>query len=433
MTQACSPLDEILDAPLELPQRGLPSSAGTATLTIRAMRSLSLNVTRGDVLLPAMVLKESALANNLRVMADFSRERGLCLAPHGKTTMAPQLFRRQLDRGAWGITVANVAQAEVARRAGAERILIANEVVGRAEVAELARWLAAGAPEVLCLVDSVAAVNLLGRALDRAGTTGRLPVLLEIGASGGRTGARTKQEVLDVAAAIRTAARLQLVGLEGYEGVLGLDRDATTLARVDDFLMTLRSMTTALADAGAFDGAGRVIVSAGGGTYFDRIADVLAGSSRSGENVDVVLRPGCYISHDHGHYAEVSPLAQPDARGRRLIPALEIWAAVLSVPERSRAIVGMGKRDVSFDLGLPIPLHIARDSDNGTVSHAPSGVTVTRLDDQHAYLDMSAGSLAVGDRLGFGLSHPCAAFDRWRLLLVVDDDYTVIDGVRTYF
>ena len=88
------------------------------------------NVLADDLHFPLLVLKETALAHNIAVMAEWCRHNGFLLAPHGKTTMCPQIYRRQLDAGAWAITVANVSQAMVCVRSGIRRILIANQVMG---------------------------------------------------------------------------------------------------------------------------------------------------------------------------------------------------------------------------------------------------------------------------------------------------------------
>ena len=59
----------------------------------------------------AVIKRDSALAHNHAWMRDFTaRHRASLLAPHGKTTMAPQIFAQQLAAGAWGITVATVQQ-----------------------------------------------------------------------------------------------------------------------------------------------------------------------------------------------------------------------------------------------------------------------------------------------------------------------------------
>src|SRR5689334_7174123 len=131
-----------------------------------------------DVQFPALVLGESALVGNIRTMADWCRTNGFDIAPHGKTTMCPEIFRRQIEAGAWAMTVATTAQAQVAVDAGARRVLIANQVVGAANVRALDRL---GDVELYCLVDSVAAVGQLASARP-------LNVLIEVGKAGWRTG-----------------------------------------------------------------------------------------------------------------------------------------------------------------------------------------------------------------------------------------------------
>jgi D-serine deaminase-like pyridoxal phosphate-dependent protein len=382
-----------------------------------------------------MVLKESALDNNLRVMAAYARARGFDLAPHGKTTMAPELFRRQLEAGAWAITVANVAQANVAFGAGAARVLVANEIVGTADAAWAVGAVRGGDHELLCLVDSVYGVGLLDNNLGRAGMSGRLGVLVEVGFRGGRSGVRSEHDVFEVAAALSASAHLRLVGVEGYEGGIATDRSPESLAAVDSYLDGVRRTVVALAERGAFPTEGAALVSAGGSKYFDRVADILGAAADYGEHpVRLIARSGCYVTHDHGLYEAVSPLAS-SAGTDHLVPALELWAEVLSVPEEGLAIVGLGKRDTSFDLGLPVPLHVTR-SPRPKVEAFTDGALVG-LDDQHGYFRLgqgaSQGSLLPGDRIGFGLSHPCTAFDKWRTVLLVDDAYTVRERIRTCF
>src|SRR3954447_9680101 len=355
-----------------------------------------------DVPLPLLVLRESALAHNLRLMQGWCEERGLALAPHVKTSMAPALARRQLAAGAWGITVATVQQLAVMREVGAPRVLLANQVVGAPEIAWLER--ARGETEVLCLVDSLEGVAALDAGVERP-----LPVLVELG--GTRAGCRTDDEAFAVAEAVAAAPRLVLAGVEGYEGTLGADREPATLAAVDAFLDRVRAFAEALDARGLFAGREEVVVTAGGSVFFDRVGERLRPAlSRPAR---VVVRAGSYLTHDDGLYAAVTPLAE-------LLPALELWARVLSCPEPGLAIAGFGKRDAPYDLGLPI---VRRRDD----------VVVEALNDQHAYLRDPAGVLAVGDTIVCGISHPCTAFDKWPLIGVVDDDDIVIGALRTCF
>jgi D-serine dehydratase len=353
-----------------------------------------------DAPLPLLVLRESAVAHNLALMQRWCDERGLALAPHGKTSMAPALIRRQVDAGAWAMTAATVPQLAVMRAAGALRILLANEIVGGPEIAWLERERAD--IEVLCLVDSVAGVA----ALD-AGVSRPLGVLIELG--GARAGCRTDEEALAVADAVAASSRLVLAGVEGYEGTLGADRAPATLAAVDAFLDRIRAFAETLDARGAFADVDEVIVTAGGSVFFDRVAERLRPSLR--RPVRVAVRPGSYVTHDDGLYAAATPLPA-------LRPALELWARVLSCPEPGLAIAGFGKRDAPYDLGLPIV-------------RTPAGARVEALNDQHAFL--RGGSLAIGDVVVCGISHPCTAFDKWPVIGVVDDDDVLVDAVETMF
>jgi D-serine deaminase-like pyridoxal phosphate-dependent protein len=355
-----------------------------------------------DLALPVLTLRESALANNIAVMQAWCDSRGLSLAPHGKTSMAPQLIRRQLDAGAWGMTAATVRQLAVMHAAGARRVILANQLVGAPEIAWLERERALGL-EAYVLVDSVASVELLDREL-----ASPLPVLIELG--GSRAGCRTEAQALAVADAVAAAPNLVLAGVEGFEGSVGSDREPSTLAAVDAFLDRIRSLIEILDARGAFADVPEILATAGGSALFDRVAERLSFDGR----VRVVLRSGCYVTHDDGAYRDVSPL-----RGE-LRPAFELWARVLSCPEPGLAIAGFGKRDAPYDLGLPI---IRGDRDLEVVS----------LNDQHAFIRDPGSVLRVGEVIVCGISHPCTAFDKWPLIPVLDDQDVVIDLVRTHF
>ena len=435
----------------------------TAPQTPAAGHVTGANAVLGDVALPAMLLKEAALENNLAVMAQYATAHGFVLAPHGKTTMAPKLFQRQLEAGAWAITVANMTQATVAFEAGAQRVLVANEVVSLADARVIVDALATrpsagrtrpstGVPEpssrpaahqpaypdedgrrqLYCLVDSVAGVELLDSNLGRAGMDDRVGVFVELGVPGGRTGARSEDEAAVVAGAVGASARLRLVGVEGYEGLLAPDRSPQALATVDEYLDGLRRLTRRLADAGAFSSSGPILVSAGGSRFFDRVAAILGEKAEfGGHDVRLVVRSGCYVVHDHGTYAKASPLSGHD--GPALRGALEVWADVLSVPEPGLAIVGLGRRDVSYDLGLPVTLAVAR-RETGVVEPLAERA-LSQLNDQHGYLQFAnePAPVQVGDRVGFGISHPCTAIDKWKTVLLVDDSYEIRDEIATLF
>jgi D-serine dehydratase len=173
------------------------------------------------------------------------------------------------------------------------------------------------------------------------------------------------------------------------------------------------------------------VISAGGSRFFDLVAERLREPWPSDAPVQVVLRSGCYLTHDSGVYERTSPFAGEDA-DRRFHPAMEIWGSVLSRPEPELAILGFGRRDVPFDEGFPVPTKIRTAS--GETVRVEGRFAVTALNDQHAYAQVEADrSLEVGDLVACGISHPCSAFDRWRAIPVLDERNRVVDAVATFF
>jgi D-serine dehydratase len=414
-------LARLREDPIDWRYKGFPPAEG---LTPATLAERGWNLLTGDLFLPALVLKESALAHNLELMARWCDARGVALAPHGKTTMSPELFARQLEAGAWGITTATPAQARMYRAFGVGRILLANELVEPAAVRWVASELAADpAFDFFCLVDSGEAVGAMERALGEHQVARPLPVLVELGVEGGRTGTRSVEAALAVAAGVGRTPALELAGVECFEGILHENEP------VDELLGDLHRLLDELVDAGAFSERDEIVVTAGGSIYFDRVAETLARPAGD-PRIRLVLRSGCYLTHDHGLYDRSSPFGADGAAPERLQPALEAWAVVLSRPEPELAIAGMGKRDVPHDIDLPVPLRVRGEAG----LREATGMEVVDLNDQHAYVRLAANEdLAPGDLLGCGISHPCTAFDKWRLLPVVDDDYAVIDAVHTFF
>lgn len=376
----------------------------------------------GGVPFPVAVITQPELDHNRATMRAYCEANGVDLAPHGKTTMTPGLFRRQIEDGAWAITAATVWQAAMMRAHGVERVLIANEVVVPAEIEWLGRALDEGF-EVLCYVDSLDGVEIIEETLTAAGVTTPLPVLLEVGATGFRAGVRSDDAAMAVAEAAHRAERMVLAGVSSFEGVLPADR-------VGDFLAGMVGTVEAISAAGYFD-TPEVIASAGGSAFFDQVVEHL-GAIELDRPVRVVIRSGCYITHDDGGYEKSSPMGASQRVEGRLRAALEVWGAVISRPEPGRVIVGLGKRDISPEATQPLAKKVVR---RGTSTVEPlEPRRVTQMNDQHAYLDIDPSDpLAVGDLVAFGISHPCTTFDKWRSIQLVDENYRVIESMETVF
>ncbi|MET7482613.1 amino acid deaminase [Streptomyces sp. NPDC005538] len=405
--------------------KGLPPDADGRTLAELAAERRNL-FTDGFTT-PVLALSAERLEHNLRLMETYATRHRLAFAPHGKTSMAPQLFHRQLAHGAWGITLAVPHQVRVAREFGIDRIFLANELVDPAAL----RWIAAEQDtdpgfRLICYVDSVRGVELMDAAL--RGAARPLDVVVELAAGeGARTGVRTEAECAAVADAVAAVETLRLVGVAGYEGeVPRADPD-----RVHTWLRRLTSLAVEFDKAGRFTGTGldEIVVSAGGSAWFDAVADVFAELPELSLPALKLLRSGAYVSHDDGHYRKLTPFTRVPEEGA-LEPAFRLWAQIVSRPSPDQAFANAGKRDAAYDLDLPLAQVVRRD---GTERPA-TGVEVTGLSDQHAWLRTTPeADLEVGDWLGMGLSHPCTSFDKWQLIPVAEADGTVVDYIRTFF
>jgi len=423
------PLQPILDLLLDGRTKGFPLDAAAVPLGEVGSQGWRL----GDLDFPVAILRQSVLEGNGRWMAEFLQRTGASLCPHGKTTMAPQLFHRQLADGAWGLTLATPQEIRIAYEHGVKRILLANELVGAGAI----RWLQQTldrdpAFDFTCLVDSLAGVRRLEQS---ARGQRRFAVLVELGIQGGRTGVRSLEEGLAVARAVKASPRLTLRGVECYEGILVTKEPIADEAAITRWLDLLGELAQRCAAEGLFE-TEEVLLTAGGSAYFDLVVQRLT-RLELGRPFRVLLRSGCYLTHDADHYARLVNLLEerlPEAwRGpSHLAPALEVWGQVLSRPEPTLAVLNFGKRDAGQDLGLPRPVRWCR---KGLASQpVPPSWRLQTLYDQHAKLEVSAeAELAVGDLVGCAISHPCTTFDKWEVVFAVDDEDRVVGAIRTFF
>lgn len=410
--------------------KGFPALQPPVLLADVAQRAWTLHA----LPTPLAVVRQQALAHNIAWMQDFAARHGVELAPHGKTTMSPQLFRRQLDAGAWGLTFANVHQLRLGLAAGARRALIANQLISAAELAELLdlRRRHAGL-ELAFFVDSQAQLDLLATHWAQLGRgEARVDVLVELGTS--RCGVREHEPALALARALQTHPALRLRGVGFYEGLQIKGENAADRTLMQQWQARIQALLDAIEAEGLLDVDARPMwLSGGGSAAFDLVAPVLAGQpGRLG-----LLRSGCYVCHDHEHYGRYmqtmdarmgTPLSSPS-----LLPALEVWTQVLSCPEPGLAMLNAGRRDLSFDAGWPLPVWHLRGTER---TRAPAGWRVTALNDQHAYLRWDPSECdgpAVGERVALGPSHPCTTFDKWAWMAVVDEGDRVVDAITTQF
>ena len=401
--------------------------------TIRGLAESGIRVS--DLATPVLTLDAAAVEHNIRVMGGFTAAHGVDLAPHGKTTMAPSLWRRQLDAGAWAITVATPWQLRVAHTAGIKRIIHAGAMLSESDLVDVAHRRSLD-PELQVYVwaDSAQSATLMADAYPN--TAPRLQILVEGGAPGARTGARSAAQCLAAAHIVANASTLQLCGVTAWEGSLRGAHDPGGRALVAAFCDGIAEFYEAIAEDGLLSGTEDPVISAGGSSFFDVVIDRwLPRLSEAPVSPRIVLRSGCYLTHDDGLYQRFSPLSE--GPGPRLSPALNLWAQVVSKPEPGLAILNAGRRDAPYDSTLPTPQRIL-GRDEASSSLALTGANITQLNDQHAYLELDESSdVQLGEIIRCGISHPCTAFDKWAVIPIVDDassaDPRLVGAVRTIF
>jgi D-serine dehydratase len=423
-------LDEVLSEPIDWRLKAWPLSA--ESVSIGAAPNQKWNVLDGDFNLPVLVLKESSLQHNIALMAGYCQRHHLALAPHAKTPVAPQIVCRQLQAGAWAITVANFHELRLLRHMGLRRILMANELLEREPIAWVAREMAMDPSfEFFCLVDSERGIQLMETHLAATGFKERVPVMVEMGVPGGRCGCRTPDEAVQVAKRVIKSPALRLAGVEAYEGMVQAESADGKLALVDALMHDMRRFAERLDQGRQLAGVREFLVTAGGSLFVDRVAELLGSGWNLSVPVRVVARCGAYVAHDMADNEEASPLAGRSVGEDHLQQALELWALVLSRPEPELAVVGFGKRDVAHDRGWPKAFAVR--SSGAWRSTDDAELSVLSLNDQHARVRIDPRSpLQVGDQVGFHISHPCTTFDNWRLVPNVDDAYNVVEAVRCY-
>jgi D-serine dehydratase len=289
------------------------------------------------------------------------------------------------------------------------------------------------------LVDSLPGLKALSADVAHAKTERPINVLLEFGFQGGRTGCRTLEQVSQLLDELPShQGRLRLAGMAGYEGQIAQPSGAEDGPAVEAYFDRFAEAVH-LADRRNAFLTDEVVLTAGGSSYYDIVGRRLKQIALQHKPTVKILRSGCYVTHDCGTYVDhLEQMKQRDPAVAKdlglLEPALFVCCLVQSVPEPGLALLTMGKRDVGFDIHLPQPVWRYRAHATPQPEPTPKDWKITKLNDQHAYLSVPANAdIAVGDLLCCGISHPCTTFDRWRLIHVVDDGWTSLGAVPTFF
>jgi D-serine deaminase-like pyridoxal phosphate-dependent protein len=398
---------------IEISNKGFPLNSYGKTAD--QFLSSKPNIFTSGFQFPIMVLKDKALKHNIDRMARFCKSVGAELAPHVKTTMSPQIAQMQVDAGAFALTIANFWQAEIFRNFGFKKLIIANEVLDPTAIAAIADLNSKKAAEIIFYVDSIAGLEIIKKYTPKDGVQN---LFIEIGTDNGRGGVRDLDLVTQIAKNISEDPRLKLRGVTGFEGAV--PNAARTSAGEDSVTKFCQKIVAAANNAYQYKSESEFIISAGGSAYFEIVASEL---NKFDKPKILLLRSGGYVTHDSRYYEEIYPFRDSDDL---LIPAIEVWAQVISAPEKDFGVLNLGKRDIGCDLHNPIP--VAKYSDKLSKFSGE----IEKLNDQHGFM-RSKEEFAVSELIGLGISHPCTTFDKWRLIPLVNDNYDVVDCIHTFF
>jgi D-serine deaminase-like pyridoxal phosphate-dependent protein len=345
-----------------------------------------------DVVTPALVIDPAVLRANLSYMQSRLPELHARLRGHVKNHKSPHVARLQLEYGAFGICAATIWEAIVMARAGADDILVANELVTpqkRRAAALLAREV-----NLLVAVDDAGDAAALSAAAVEAGST--IGVLVEVDTGMHRCGVSSPEEALAVARVVAALPSLRMDGISGYEGHCSLELDTE---RRHEKQAVAMEYFVGVADYLEANGVPCPILSAAGtATAFWTGAD-----PRITE-----LQLGSYAAMDDYHY-----LMEP-----RFKKATSALVTVIS-RRRDRVVLNLGKKTFGA-------------ADVGNIPAYPrivgwEGLTPYRFDEEHATYEVDDScTLKVGDVVGFHLGYTPFAVNYFDAYHVVEDG-TVVD------
>ena len=334
--------------------------------------------TLDEVFTPAAVIDVDRMTANLDKMARYTIKHGLALYPHTKTHKTPELSQEQLRRGASGLTVATLHEAEVMAAVSSD-ILLAYPPIGFSKLDRVVAL--AERAQLTVAIDSREALDGLRAVLRRSGARVRVLVELDVGMH--RVGVSGPQDAVALARAVADSKDVDYAGVLFYPGHI---REpiaqqkyviATTRALINEFL-------TALIGAGL--APPRV---SGGSTP-------TAYASHQFESVNEV-RPGTYIFNDRTT-AAIGACEWNEC-------AYSVITTVVSTSVPGQAVVDAGAKALFRE-----ELRGANASGFGALLDRPD-VPVKAMSEEHGLLDLSATDWRprVGDRVRIVPNHVCVS------------------------
>lgn len=367
---------------------------------------------------PSLLVERARLERNLTRMQEKADTSGVRLRPHTKTHKSVALARRQLERGAAGLTVAKVGEAEVFVAAGFEDVRLAYAVVGEDKHARLLRLM--DRARISFCVDTRQGAEAASASYHRHGR--RAEILVEVDVGHGRCGIPWDDpEAADFVRFVAGLPGLALVGIlthagQAYHGPAHEDETAEgALVRASreerDRMLHLaaRLRRAGIPQAGPEAGFEISIGSTPTMAHFEN-------STYDGFSI-TEIRPGNYVFHD----------AMQVALGAARLEdcALTVLATVISKRRdragRERLYLDAGKKVLTSDTGYGTDGYGVLLYNAAAMRPLPHA-RITGLSEEHGWVEVRGGAtLAVGDRVRLVPNHACVAAN-------LQDAYYLVDG-----
>lgn len=351
---------------------------------------------------PALIVDESRLAANLDRAQAYADANDVALRPHAKTHKSPELAREQIARGAIGICVAKLGEAETFAAAGIDDLVMANTTFGDDNARRAARL----ACRVRFAIGADHPEQLRALAAAAVDEGVELRVRVEVDTGAGRGG----QPPGAVPALVTLASELPGLHVEGlytYEGYTYDAADADALA--DEHRAAQRTMTDLATRLGAALGASPV-VSMGSTPSLAAEVPLMPGITE--------IRPGTSIFFD---------AAQAALAGGLRHCAAQVLATVVS-RVGPRAILDAGSKSLTTDTR---PEGVCATRGHGVLLE--TGGVVARLSEEHGVVEGEAAvGLVVGQRVHIVPNHVCPVVNLFdRLVMVRGGQVTRVLPVAT--
>ena len=343
---------------------------------------------------PGLVIDADAMEKNIADMAEYISSVPAGLRPHAKTHKSPIVALKQIEAGAVGSTCAKLGEAEALQRGGVRDILIANQIVGHRKIARLVGM--ARHCDIAVAVDTEENARQISEAAIAAGSSVR--VLVEVNVGMDRCGVEAGDDAIALVKKVSGMPGLRFFGFQAYEGHLVMygtrsQREEAVKSAFAPLIETRKQLESS--------GIEVPVISGGGTGTFDITSQI--------EGVDEV-QAGSYVFMD----AKYGTVDGPDAR---FSPAIYLWATVVSRPVPDRAVLDIGLKTATPEMGLPKFLDI-------------KGTEITGLSEEHAKVTLTsedARQLAVGDKVRIQPGHVCTTVNLHDNYVVARND--VVEAV----